>query len=277
MSTAEIAARYRVKLGLDVERFFRGVANVDLLECQATGYRFWRPENVAGSEDFYKMLANLPLDYYRKSRWEYERALKYCTRDARVLEVGCGPGHFLAIAESRVAHAEGVELNREAAANKVTRAPIHTVPLAELASTRSRSFDVVCAFQVVEHLCDPRRFIEECVTLLKPHGRLVLSTPNDASALHRSLEDPLNLPPHHMGHFSTDTYARLAPLCGVHLERSFVSRKRSTVPLRVTERSATSLLFKAARRLAKTALDSAFLLTREPGDNLLVALRGGAD
>lgn len=45
-------------------------------------------------------------------------------------------------------------------------------------SFEARSFDTVVAAEFIEHLEDPYRFLRSAHTVLKPDGRLVLSTPN---------------------------------------------------------------------------------------------------
>jgi SAM-dependent methyltransferase len=40
------------------------------------------------------------------------------------------------------------------------------------------SFDAVVSFQVIEHVSAPREFLAECARVLRPGGRLILSTPN---------------------------------------------------------------------------------------------------
>lgn len=48
---------------------------------------------------------------------------------------------------------------------------------------REQAFDVIVASEIIEHLENPRHFMRQCHRLLKPGGRLVLSTPNiDTSA-----------------------------------------------------------------------------------------------
>lgn len=39
-------------------------------------------------------------------------------------------------------------------------------------------FDAICAVEIVEHLENPRHFLRQCRALLRPGGRLLLSTPN---------------------------------------------------------------------------------------------------
>ncbi|KAJ3346726.1 Hexaprenyldihydroxybenzoate methyltransferase, mitochondrial, partial [Kappamyces sp. JEL0680] len=43
---------------------------------------------------------------------------------------------------------------------------------------QDRQFDAVCGLEIVEHVTDPKQFIQDCVHLLKPGGFLFLSTIN---------------------------------------------------------------------------------------------------
>lgn len=44
-----------------------------------------------------------------------------------------------------------------------------------------QQFDLVCAFDLLEHLDSPVQFLSQCRSLLSPGGQLVLSTPNTTS------------------------------------------------------------------------------------------------
>lgn len=48
----------------------------------------------------------------------------------------------------------------------------------DFASGREESFDVVFASEIIEHLENPRHFARQCFKLLKPGGKVILSTPN---------------------------------------------------------------------------------------------------
>jgi 2-polyprenyl-3-methyl-5-hydroxy-6-metoxy-1,4-benzoquinol methylase len=61
-------------------------------------------------------------------------------------------------------------------------------------------FDVVCAFQVLEHISDVKPFIESCLRVLKPNGKLIIGVPNNNPYLYKyDTWHTLNLPPHHIG------------------------------------------------------------------------------
>ena|ERR1039457_672019 len=65
-------------------------------------------------------------------------------------------------------------------------------------ATHSGYYDVVCSFQVLEHVPEPGSFIDACIACLKPGGILVLSVPSDDSFLSIAENAILNMPPHHL-------------------------------------------------------------------------------
>ncbi len=102
--------------------------------------------------------------------------------DARVLEVGCGLGFFT----SRVAREYaivGLDVSRAALSflrdrwglRSLVCADAHRLPF------RDDTFDVVVAFDVVEHLTRPEAFLREGARVLRHGGIVILTTPNPAS------------------------------------------------------------------------------------------------
>jgi SAM-dependent methyltransferase len=49
---------------------------------------------------------------------------------------------------------------------------------AEEISLPDKSVDVVVSFETIEHVPNPGRFLDECVRVLVPGGRLIISTPD---------------------------------------------------------------------------------------------------
>jgi hypothetical protein len=78
-STRRIAAMYFLKWEVDVSPHLGGHDAIDLYECLRTRYRFWRPEEVAGKDDFYRELSKAWRGYYRSSRWEYDATARKVT------------------------------------------------------------------------------------------------------------------------------------------------------------------------------------------------------
>jgi 2-polyprenyl-3-methyl-5-hydroxy-6-metoxy-1,4-benzoquinol methylase len=99
-------------------------------------------------------------------------------RANRILDVGCGPGYFLEEAQKCGWDAHGsefsaraLELNRSKGLN-VVDAPIGPDTFAP------GSFDVITAFEVVEHLRDPLAEAAMLAVLLRSGGLLYCTTPN---------------------------------------------------------------------------------------------------
>ena len=136
----------------------------------------------------------------------YEFARPMCAqRD--VLDAGCGVGYgsaYLAEAASRVV---GVDIDGEAIAYARERyggasVEYHVADLLALPLERA-TFDVVCAFEVIEHLREPERFIGEARRVLREDGVLVASTPRvDATT-----DTPSN--PHHEREYSARDFEAL--------------------------------------------------------------------
>jgi len=102
-------------------------------------------------------------------------------RDDAVVEVGCGLGQYTAVAAERVEQAIGVDLSlaflvlarkRLGGRGAVVAAEAERLPF------RDGSAAAVIAADVIEHVADQRRSIEEMGRLLIPGGFLFLSTPN---------------------------------------------------------------------------------------------------
>ena len=100
----------------------------------------------------------------------------------RLMDVGCGDGQFLLALRRLFPQAELVGLDWNFAPSvtaKFDGAKISRITGAiEDVDITGQSFDVITMIQLIEHLWDPRRVLECCGHALKPHGWLVIETPN---------------------------------------------------------------------------------------------------
>lgn len=102
----------------------------------------------------------------------------------RLLDVGCGAGHFLVVAESRGWRATGLEVSGSGveilAELKRERGWGFEILGEDLlkADLPASSFTAVTLFEVLEHLADPVANLEKIHRLLEPGGLLYLTTPN---------------------------------------------------------------------------------------------------
>jgi len=122
----------------------------------------------------------------------------------RLLDIGCGAGSLLQAARRAGWDAEGLEVSKPAAEH--VRAEGFRVFCGELseAAYPSDNFDVVTASEVLEHLTDPLRLLEETARILRPGGLFWATTPHGRGLSSRVLGVgwSVNCPPEHLQLFS---------------------------------------------------------------------------
>ncbi len=217
--TGRIISDYKNNYGLDVSSYFSGLGKIELFRCCDTGYRFFMPLTTAGDESLYQQLQQLPW-YYQRDKWEHHQASSYIGQKQAVLEIGCGSGEFLELAQNKGAIPLGIEFNPgavQACQKKGLNVCLQTIE--EHGQKDDKVYDVVCAFQVLEHLTKPASFIKEALSLLKTGGLLILSVPNNESLIYKNHFDAgLNLPPHHMGLWDSASLISLQKYFPLRLE-----------------------------------------------------------
>ena len=215
-SSQRIIDLYREQLKLDVTRCFRGNDKVLLYRCKDTLYRFFYPA-TAGDESFYSDLQKTGT-YYRDWNWENEVAASHLRADQALLEIGCGKGAFLDRAKSRGVSVSAIEFNPgliELVRQKGI--PIFNQSIQEHAKSHQGQYDVICAFQVLEHVPEVNSFITSALSCLRNGGNLIFSVPNSDPYLFKyDKYHLLNLPPHHVGLWNKVALANLSKV--FHLE-----------------------------------------------------------
>jgi ubiquinone/menaquinone biosynthesis C-methylase UbiE len=100
----------------------------------------------------------------------------------RVLDAGCGAGYGSAELALSAANVTGVDVASDAI--EICRAsyPIPSLRFAVASCTAmpfpKNAFDLIVAFEVIEHLADYRAFLDECARVLSHQGLLIVSSPN---------------------------------------------------------------------------------------------------
>jgi len=183
---------------IDVSCYFEHVSSVEKYLCLDTQLEFFKPDNLAGNSELYEKLQKFDW-FYKESKWEYENAVRFINPNFRVLDVGCGHGHFLRLCSNIEANAVGLEFNEQAYLyTKSEKLEVYQQSIEDHSINLSQLYDVVCAFQVLEHVVDISGFISACLASLKPGGFFIVGVPNNDAFLKFDKTNCLNLPPHHM-------------------------------------------------------------------------------
>lgn len=211
---SDLCTVYERGFGIDVRGEFGEVKEIFLCKCTGTDLEFFSPM-VAASEGFYEKLQTSHW-YYMDEKNEYVYASQYIKKTDHVLEVGCGKGAFSKLVD--MASYLGLEFSAAAQAQGVKEGiPILRESIQDHASVNKGRYDVVCSFQVLEHVSGVRSFIQSCVDCLKPGGLLLYSVPSADSYLSREENSILNLPPHHLTWWSDASLKNVAPRFGLEL------------------------------------------------------------
>ena len=106
-----------------------------------------------------------------------------------VLEIGCGWGRGLELLTKAAMQYTGIDKNEELIAALRTEYPDSTFIAANippLSDVADDSFDYIVTFQVIEHIENDDLFIKEAHRVLKPGGKLLLTTVNKTFSLTRN-------------------------------------------------------------------------------------------
>jgi 2-polyprenyl-3-methyl-5-hydroxy-6-metoxy-1,4-benzoquinol methylase len=194
-----------------------------LVRCRPCGMVYVNPvptEFVSGQyydqagADYYLSPAKLESDY-AAVRFERELRLfrRHCPGGA-VLDVGCSSGAFLFQLNQRFAGSYQV-VGTDVSGAPLDYAESRGVPVVrgdflrhDFGATR---FDAVTFWAVLEHLAEPRSFLEKAWSVLKPNGLCFVLVPNLQSLAVRLLGARYRyIYPQHLNYFSRATLTKLA-------------------------------------------------------------------
>ncbi len=107
----------------------------------------------------------------------------------RVLDVGCGGGLLTEALAAQGAQATGIDMSEALIdiaqlhlLESGLQAEYRVLPVEQLAGQQPGHYDAVTCMEMLEHVPDPHAILQACFTLLKPGGRLFLSTLNRTPA-----------------------------------------------------------------------------------------------
>jgi SAM-dependent methyltransferase len=163
--------------------------------------------------------------YYNPSRWEHKIALEIINEKDNVLEVGAGSGFFLKeLKKKNNKVALGLELNDKAIEEaKNIGIDLKKEFIQEHAKLHENEYDVVCSFQVLEHISHPFEFLNAQIKCLNPKGRIILGVPNNDSYMkdNKHPSKVLNMPPHHMGLWTLASLKSLENIFNIKLREVY--------------------------------------------------------
>ena len=210
------------------------VAQQPILECVSCGLAWWEPEAGFAPERIYDAAyfrgadARGYADYAGEEialRRNFARRLSRLGAPApgsRLLDVGAAFGFGVAEAQRAGWRALGIEISTTAAVAAARIAPGRiAVAHALRLPFPDASFAAITLWDVLEHLADPHAAVAEIARLLRPGGRLALSTGDVGSVVARlsGAHWHLYTLPEHLFFYSRPSLRRLLADHGLAVER----------------------------------------------------------
>jgi SAM-dependent methyltransferase len=271
-----------------VETLWRGDHTCDFVRCVNCSFCFASP-CVPGDSRFYTLAYDQPGRY---AAWKWDYQVTYETlqklvakRDFRLLEIGAGNGTFVQkiapalIPKENVLCIEYSECGVREINNYGIECLSHDILQLDRVQYRER-FDVVCMFQVLEHMSDPDALFECLTHSTGKRAHLFIAVPNAKQREFFDLQGIReDIPPTHIGRWNKRCFETMAARYGWvvirhEIEPSTLMTKvirlvsyrfvRSTLADRINRMSTRSL-----RRLLKATVLGSYILGSLPTINAL--------
>ena len=185
--------------------------------CEDCRFEYFVQEGTGTSCNLYETdrdyLDDLSVsgNYHDLLQWQHLIALKFIKQNKNrapvILDVGCFNGFFVKKLSDMGYEAHGIDFNRTAVEYGISEYGLENriavKDLNELIAEK-RKYDIITAFDVIEHIENPRQLLLRLKDLLPEGGILILSAPNN-NMLWRPI---LDYPPHHLSRYYPRTLAR---------------------------------------------------------------------
>ena len=158
---------------------------MDKMLKPTTGTRFDFGPLAGEYENWYSTPAGQEYDLVQ--RQDVLKLLRTDTARGRLLDVGCGTGHWSRFFQSRGYKVQGIDISEGMIREAMSVAPECAFGIADARALpfRAASFDVVACMATLEFIIAPGTAVREMARCVKPGGSLIIGTLNRLSELNR--------------------------------------------------------------------------------------------
>jgi SAM-dependent methyltransferase len=166
---------------------------------------------------------------------------RFLNPTSRLIEVGCSYGFFLNLAKPHVDKAIGYDITSDGIAYAKKEFGLEAYEDSFLNYTGPQA-DMVCMWDVIEHLPNPGEFIQKISTAIKPGGHIALTTGDIGAFIARKRGDSWRMvhPPTHLFYFDKTSMTALLARYGfkvISFRHEVVYRNMDSVLKQLTTRS----------------------------------------
>lgn len=204
-----------------------------ICECLNCGLLYTMPrpskEKIGAyykSDEYYSHQENkkgfVPRLYEAIKKINLKHKFRLASRDlpvGKLLDIGCGVGDFLHVAENKGWQCTGVEPSEEAREIARQRIKGDLLYSEDLNHLPDQSFDLITMWHVLEHVDDLKWQVAQLQRLIKPNGRIVIAVPNYRSydgRFYNAYWAAYDVP-RHLNHFNRTVLTKMFKTSGLSL------------------------------------------------------------
>jgi len=116
---------------------------------------------------------------------------------------------------------------------------------------KEEKFDIITFFEVLEHIDNPLKFIQNLRGLLKPGGKIVLSTPSRNRILANLAS--WDFPPHHLSRWDIEAVSRIFKKIDFRVSYAKYIDEFNMILAAINETTRTGLVNKVSRSVVGTS------------------------
>lgn len=192
----------------------------EICACSNCNFEFASPF-VAGDKLFYSTVYSAEIEY-PDWKWEYQRSYNFIENliqngnfEPTLLEIGAGNGAFLKRVADKLLNKKNVYATEysEKGLEKMLQDGIQCYQKSIFEIQQEKLVprcDIICMFQVLEHLSDIQNIFSTLNAITKENAFLVIAVPNPLQRKYFDLNNIfLDIPPIHIGRYFKETFTML--------------------------------------------------------------------
>ena len=223
----------KAQINLWLKDEFSTKKDFHICECLNCGLLYTMPrpskEKIGAyykSDEYYSHQENkkgfVPRLYEAIKKINLKHKFRLASRDlpvGKLLDIGCGVGDFLHVAENKGWQCTGVEPSEEAREIARQRIKGDLLYSEDLEQLPDQSFDLITMWHVLEHVDDLKWQVAQLQRLIKPNGRIVIAVPNYRSydgRFYNAYWAAYDVP-RHLNHFNKTVLTKIFKTSGLSL------------------------------------------------------------
>ncbi|WP_433747784.1 class I SAM-dependent methyltransferase [Paenibacillus amylolyticus] len=204
-------APHSVMLDYDTEQV--QVRDIDIYHCNSCGHT-QIPSHINESYyEEYSMGSFWGASFKSVREQQVERLSLLAPSNNKFLDIGCGVGHYLELAQKYFIEIQGVEPSSSSVLIAREKGFNVTHDFFHQGLSFDSGFDVITLIEVLEHLEDPLEMIKQAATHLKENGVMLVEVPNGQRIFEKKLYN--NLCTDHIQYFSVTSLSAMACRAGL--------------------------------------------------------------